>query len=93
MFVFRGMCVCLMPIEISTTLTRSFLEKSCDENSICFEYLNVAQDTQHEMIVKFHTRSKSEESFVLFTDGVVSKRADCKIIDISFLISMIFKFI
>jgi acid phosphatase type 7 len=85
MVFFNGICFCLMPIEISTSMSRSFLSPSCDLNSICFDYLNVAQDTQREMIVKFHTRSVPVESFVEFSEenSKLSTKVNCFILDMN----------
>eukprot|EP01080_Neovahlkampfia_damariscottae_P009827 gene9827-2149_t len=51
-----GACFCLYPIEVSTSLSRIILGSSCNDGEICMLYLNVGENTNTEMIVKFHTK-------------------------------------
>jgi hypothetical protein len=61
-----GLCICLFPFEVSSSFSRILLGSTCRDNEICMVYLNVAENTNTEMIVKFHTKLPLNTSSVYF---------------------------
>lgn len=84
-----GMCVCLQPFELSSSLLRSLSKRSCPPNEICFTYLNLAEDPSTEVIVKFHTYDEPADDFsaayILFGTEAnnLNQRLNCTSADFS----------
>ena len=68
MISLSGFCFCLFPIEISSSLSRILLGSTCKDHEICLLYLNIAEDTNREMIVKFHTKLPFTNTSSVYVD-------------------------
>jgi hypothetical protein len=63
-----GLCICLFPFEVSSSFSRILLGSTCRDNEICMVYLNVAENTNTEMIVKFHTKLPLQNTSSVYFD-------------------------
>lgn len=84
-----GLCICDVPFEVSTTLTRTFMRRSCEMGEICYTYLNLAEDPSTQIIIKFHTsdqpKSVSDKpaSYVKYgtSEQALTETVSCSVLD------------
>lgn len=60
------LCLCQHPFDVSSRAIRLMSRPSCDANTICYSYLNLPEDGRSQMIVKFHTSSGTNASYVYY---------------------------
>jgi hypothetical protein len=60
------LCVCQFPFDVSSRATRLMSTTSCQESVVCNTYLNLPQDPQTQMIVRFLTASPTNASYVYY---------------------------